>query len=125
MRGKYLIGLIIIGGAFSYLIWTSFRTSFQFALTPTELSAKQVEFQGKIVKITGTVKNGTVTVNGADHKFTITDGRMDTDVHYHGSVPNTFREGAEVVATGRFVTPAERFEATQLLTKCASKYEVK
>ena len=43
MKKKYIIGFIIIAAAFFYLIWTSFRASFQFALTPSELFNGQAE----------------------------------------------------------------------------------
>jgi cytochrome c-type biogenesis protein CcmE len=42
-------------------------------------------------------------------------------VDYQGALPDTFREGAEVVVEGR-LQPAG-FNATSLITKCPSKYE--
>jgi len=125
MKKKYIIGFIIIAAAFFYLIWTSFRASFQFALTPSELFNGQAEYDGKIVKVSGAVKKGSVRVEGMDYYFSVTDGNIDTNIHYKGATPNTFREGADVVVTGKFAVTSDVFEATQLLTKCASKYEAK
>lgn len=125
MKKKYIIGFAIIAVAFLYLVWTSFRSSFQFSLTPTELLQKHAELEGKIVKVSGTVKKGSMIFKDMDYNFIITDGNIDINTHYKGITPNTFRDGAEVVATGRLTASAELFEATELLTKCASKYEAK
>jgi cytochrome c-type biogenesis protein CcmE len=125
MRKKYIIGLLIISAAFLYLVWTSFKASFQFALTPSEFISKQVEFADKSVKISGLVGAGSINFNGTDYNFLLGDDKGQIHAHYKGIVPNTFREGAEVVATGRFNPANNIFEATELLTKCASKYEAK
>ncbi|MBI2091624.1 MAG: cytochrome c maturation protein CcmE [Deltaproteobacteria bacterium] len=125
MKKKYIIGLAIISVAFLYLVWTSFKTSFQFALTPSEFISKQAEFADKSVKISGLVGRGSINANMTDYNFLLSDDLGRIHVHYKGIVPNTFREGAEVVATGRFNPANNIFEATELLTKCASKYEAK
>jgi len=38
-------------------------------------------------------------------------------------VPNTFRAGADVVVNGKYINNI--FEAKEVITKCASKYEAK
>ncbi|HTM19676.1 MAG TPA: cytochrome c maturation protein CcmE [Kofleriaceae bacterium] len=56
--------------------------------------------------------------------LTLNDGRMK--VRHEGPVPDTFREGAEVVARGKLVQDAGGelvFEARELMAKCPSKYE--
>jgi cytochrome c-type biogenesis protein CcmE len=53
--------------------------------------------------------------------FTVTDFSADTPVFYRGIVPDLFREGQGVIATGSF-TPAGRFEAQELLAKHDEKY---
>lgn len=118
---KYILGLILISGAFIYLVWLSFSASFQYALMPAEFIAKEAEYVGKSVKISGTVEAGSIVFSGSDYKFNITDGTKSLPVHYYKiSVPNTFREGADVVVSGQFKDGI--FEAKDLLTKCASKY---
>lgn len=122
-RLKYAIGLAVIVAAFVYLAWTSLGSSFQFALMPGEFLAKQSEYVGKSIKISGVVADGTLVVSGTDHSFAITDGEQSVRVHHKGMVPNTFREGAEVVAGGIFNESTGIFEATEVLAKCASKYQ--
>lgn len=125
-RLKYLIGAVAIGGAFLYLIWTSFSASFQFALTPGEFLADQTKYEGRTVKLAGTVATGSIFANGTDYYFRISDNdSREIKVHYKGIAPNTFREGADVVVSGIFNPESDMFESKQMLTKCASKYEGK
>ncbi|PIR17738.1 MAG: cytochrome c biogenesis protein CcmE [Deltaproteobacteria bacterium CG11_big_fil_rev_8_21_14_0_20_49_13] len=124
-KPKYVVGLLLIAGAFSYLVFTSFKSSFQFALTPSELSAKSAEYADKQVKISGTVGKGSMISNGSEYNFNIEDDHKNLNVHFKGAVPNTFREGADVVVGGRFDAGTGTFEATELLAKCASKYQAK
>ena len=120
---KYIIGLVIIILAFAYLVWSSFMGSFQFSLTPTEFNTNRAQYIGKIVKLSGVVEPGSISFDQANYIFSLTDGEDKVKVHYKGVVPNTFRDGADVVAGGEFNTELGRLEATQLITKCASKYE--
>ncbi len=124
-KPKYIIGFIIIALAFSYLVFASFKGSFQFALTPSEFTAKESEYSKKQVKISGTVLKGSMVSNGSDHHFSISDDKNVLNAHFKGAVPNTFREGADVVVSGRFEPATRTFEATELIAKCASKYQSK
>jgi cytochrome c-type biogenesis protein CcmE len=79
------------------------------------------------VKIGGRVVPGTVTSDPRtlDLRFTVVDiasGKTRFPVQYNGPVPDTFEEGRDVVVTGRY-TAEGTFEATELLTKCGSRYE--
>ncbi len=124
-KPKYIIGFAVILLAFSYLIWTSFMESFQFALTPTEFLANAAQYSKGQVKISGTVLIGSMRVSGLEHSFSISDKDSTLNVHYKGITPNTFREGADVVVSGRFDPSTRLFEATELLAKCASKYQAR
>jgi cytochrome c-type biogenesis protein CcmE len=123
-RIKHIVGLIIIIAAFFYLAWTSFSASFQFTLSPSEFLAAKQDYEGKVLKISGVVDNGSLSVTDQDYLFSISDENKATmKVHYKGMTPNTFREGADVVVTGKFNTGGGIFEAEEILAKCASKYE--
>jgi cytochrome c-type biogenesis protein CcmE len=45
-------------------------------------------------------------------------------VNYKGALPDTFKEGAEVVVTGT-LHESGTMAATDVLAKCASRYEEK
>jgi cytochrome c-type biogenesis protein CcmE len=58
-----------------------------------------------------------------DYRFTLQRNGQQMRVFYTGIVPDTFKDEAEVVVTGR-LTP-EGFMATEMTAKCPSKYEEK
>jgi cytochrome c-type biogenesis protein CcmE len=61
--------------------------------------------------------------SGQDVNFTMTDGQTTLPVSYHGVIPDTFVEGADVVVKGSLDTTSGTFHADELLAKCPSKYE--
>lgn len=58
---------------------------------------------------------------GQDVRFVITDGTHTLPVSYHGVIPDTFVDGADVVVKGQLEQGT--FVANTLLAKCPSKYE--
>ena len=75
-------------------------------------------------RINGKVAEGSIDrkPTGQDVAFLVTDGEATLPVSYHGIIPDTFVDGADVVVEGR-LTPQGSFEAHTLLAKCPSKYE--
>lgn len=78
---------------------------------------------GQTIRLGGLVKTGTVgrSTDGLTLNFTVTDMRADTTVSYRGIVPDLFREGQGVIATGSFNT-AGHFTARELLAKHDENY---
>ena len=76
------------------------------------------------IRINGKVEAGSIRrePNGMDVRFNVTDGQAALPVAYHGIVPATFVDGADVVVEGG-LRPDGIFEASNLLAKCPSKYE--
>lgn len=75
-------------------------------------------------RINGKVAEGSIQrrPTGQDVAFLVTDGSATLPVSYHGIIPDTFVDGADVVVEGR-LNPQGTFEAHTLLAKCPSKYE--
>ena len=118
----YLIGFAIIAGALIYLMATSFQSSLQYYVTVDEALSAKSDLKDKIIKIAG-IATGIqrVEVEGRSaYKFSIVEGTNSISVLYKGFVPDTFKEGANVVVTGS-LAPNGEFEATHILAKCASK----
>ena len=55
-------------------------------------------------------------------RFVMTDGGASMPVNYHGIIPDTFVDGADVVVEGQ-IDGSGTFQAHTLLAKCPSKYE--
>ncbi|WP_199553889.1 cytochrome c maturation protein CcmE [Sandaracinobacteroides hominis] len=78
---------------------------------------------GQTIRLGGLVKTGTVTRpgDGLELHFIVTDMKADTNVTYRGLVPDLFREGQGVIATGSFDAQGV-FRAQELLAKHDEKY---
>ena len=78
---------------------------------------------GETIRLGGLVKQGSVgrSADGLELHFTVTDLQADTQVSYRGIVPDLFREGQGVIATGSF-DGAGTFRAKELLAKHDEKY---
>lgn len=107
--------LLVVGinrpGGFVY-----YQTVSEFVATPESGDASR--------RINGKVVQGSIDrkPTGLDVTFVMSDGSADLPVEYHGIIPDTFVDGADVVVEGRLRGDGT-FEATNLLAKCPSKYE--
>ncbi len=92
--------------------------------TPGLVAERGQPDAGKRVRIGGWVQVGSIVYgDGADMDFVIEDSSGETlTVSYTGVVPDLFREGEGVVATGRF-DEAGAFTAETILAKHDENYE--
>ena len=128
MDGKRLKFVLLgagIGGCMLFLLVIGLGRpgGFSYYLTVTEfIDAPDRANEG--FRINGKVEQGTIVraKSGEDVSFTITDGNSTLPVDYHGIIPDTFVDGAEVVVEGSLEQDG-RFVAHMLLAKCPSKYE--
>jgi cytochrome c-type biogenesis protein CcmE len=109
---------VLLGGA---LIYTSFDASTE-ARTPSELIGNAKP--GKSYELTGKVVNGSVSRGDEVLRFDVRDrgGSASVPVRYTGAVPDPFREGREVIVTGRLQNGTFVAERDSLVTKCPSKF---
>jgi cytochrome c-type biogenesis protein CcmE len=82
---------------------------------------------GQSYQLTGKVVDGSIRHDGGTTLFRVRDrsGSASVPVRYTGTVPDTFRDGREVIVTvqkgeGTFVGDHD-----SLITKCPSKYSEK
>ena len=126
---KFLVGGLTVAGVVGYLMFTGMKDSMVYYHTPTELVAKVAadpSYEDVGVKVGGRVAPGSVKFDQRtlDLRFDIVDIQTPTTrfaVHYQGPLPDTFEEGSDVVVEGHYA--AAGFEASNVLTKCGSRYE--
>lgn len=122
-RWPHVLAILVVVGAFGFLGFNAFKSASMYYLTPSELLAKGEDAYNDEVRLSGTVVDGTIE-RDADNvlRFTVADDSVTIPVVYQGVVPDTFKEGAEVVVEGE-LGAGRIFEASSLLAKCPSKYE--
>ncbi|MCG3120855.1 MAG: Cytochrome c-type biogenesis protein CcmE [bacterium] len=107
-----------------YLILSGFNdTTVSYYQKVDELKALGVSAEGRSFRVSGQVVIGSVerAADGLSMTFTIDELGQTMPVVFHGIIPDTFKEGAGVLLEGKYANG--RFEATNIMTKCASKYE--
>ncbi|HEY9225466.1 MAG TPA: cytochrome c maturation protein CcmE [Gemmatimonadaceae bacterium] len=126
-RTKFIIGGALVLGVAGYLMASSISQTGVYYLTPSELSAKMKadsSFANAGVKVGARVVGGSIRRDpgGRLYDFNVTDGSHTFPVRYEGIAPDTFTDSVDVVISGRMGTDGT-FRATELLAKCASRYE--
>lgn len=119
MKSRYLIGGIIVVvflgiGGYSFL-----NSSVEYA------TLSKAEESGKKVQVTGTwVKEKPSHYDAKSNTFTFhmkDENGKEARVVLNGAKPNNFDIATSVVAKGKF--EGKDFVASDVLTKCPSKYE--
>lgn len=124
-RAKFLLlgGAIVATMAFLLIVGMNRPGGFAYYLSVSEfMQAPDQETSG--FRVNGKVVDGSIVrmPTGQDVKFVMTDGVASLAVQYHGIIPDTFVDGADVVVEGSLQQNGE-FVAHTLLAKCPSKYE--
>jgi cytochrome c-type biogenesis protein CcmE len=103
------------------LLYTSFASSTE-AKTPSQVLAAG---SGSTYEMTGKVVPGSISHAGATLVFQVRDrgGPKAVPVHYTGTVPDPFRDGREVIVTGKLENGVFVGERNSLVTKCPSKFQ--
>ena len=80
------------------LVLAALRDNIVFFYSPSEIDRAASK---KAIRLGGLVKEGSVTTNGLNSIFTVTDGGAEIEIRYANALPSLFREGQGVVAEGR------------------------
>ena len=105
----------------SALVYVSFSASSE-AKSPSALLAAG---PGSTYEVFGIVADGSVSHAGEELRFEIADRddpSASVPVAYTGTVPDPFREGREVIITGKLERGTLVGERDSLITKCPSKF---
>jgi len=123
---KAIIGIVVIGGALTYFIYTAMQSSWAYYISVDDLSDEVSPTQTQVFRVAGNVGKGSIIRDIKNMKidFQLTGQKSSLPVTYTGVVPENFAEGREVVAEGRLAASGT-FQADKLMTKCESKYEAK
>jgi cytochrome c-type biogenesis protein CcmE len=122
---KRKIRLVVALGAAVLLGAALVYTSFSASAETTEPSALLASRPDGNFDLTGVVVDGTVKHRGSELDFSVADRddpAKSVPVRYTGEVPDPFREGREIIVTGRLEGDTVIAEKDSLITKCPSKF---
>ncbi len=122
-----LFVLCALGGAVALSLY-ALRDNISFFYSPRDIVAMEAAGDprmaaGKTFRLGGLVVEGSVVKSTQETKtsFVVTDGDATLQVHYIGILPDLFREGQGVVATGMLMADGS-FAASELLAKHDENY---
>ena len=126
---KVISGLITLGllvGGVAYLFASSAGEAFEYYKHVDEIMAQPAQWEHKHVQMHGFVLPGSIMKRldkehqQIEYKFQVVNCGSQVEVRYSGTVPDTFKDRAEVVVKGTLADG--RFEAREISAKCPSKY---
>ena len=122
---KIVISVVVVAGALSYLLFSSFGSSMVYYKTVDELLGEPERFAGQPIRINGVLVPGSVRQKpGTDEfRFQLKKNDQALDVEYSGILPDAMQDGRELVVHGALQPNERRFVASEILTRCPSKYE--
>jgi len=104
------------------LIYTSFSASTE-AKQPSEILNASPDSS---YDLTGVVVPGSIHYRASELNFRVADRddrKVSIPVRYTGEVPDPFRDGREVIVTGKVEDGTLIAERDSLVTKCPSKFQ--
>ena len=134
---KFFIGGAAVLALVGYLAFTGFTKNAAYYLTVDEVLSRGDSIIDQNIRMEGLVQKGTIKWDSANIKldFGVTH-RDENDnpsyasmgsrinVVYNGIKPDSLIDGVTVIAEGKLVS-LDTFHATNIMTKCPSKYEGK
>jgi cytochrome c-type biogenesis protein CcmE len=121
MKPKIIVAAVIVVGFIIYGSLSFMESNVEYTDVAEAMKThKKVQLKGQWVKEKGSSfdpKSTTFTF------YLVDDNGRECKVVLDGAAPNNFELAISVVATGRYDADRGHFHATQVLTKCPSKYE--
>jgi cytochrome c-type biogenesis protein CcmE len=131
-RGLLIVIPLVMGAAaIAGLVLTGMKDNAIYSKPVDELVAQKARFAGRPVRAEGNLVHGTLVKRESpcEYRFTISKNEVAVPVRFAQCiVPDTFRDvaGMDVGVTVEGELLADNtFEATSVLAKCPSKYEMK
>jgi cytochrome c-type biogenesis protein CcmE len=124
------VGLAMGAGAIAALVLTGMQDKAIYSKPVDELLAQRAKFVGRPVRAEGNLVHGSLTKRDqpCEYRFTIAKNAAEMPVRFAQCiVPDTFRDVPDidvgVTVEGELANDGS-FEATNVLAKCPSKYEM-
>ncbi|MEO6955049.1 MAG: cytochrome c maturation protein CcmE [Polyangia bacterium] len=124
-----LATLVIVFAGIGYLFYSSSGEAFEYYKHVDELTQNPGQWSGKHLQMHGFVVPGSIAKRmdqgrqQIEYKFQAVNCEKTVEVRYSGTVPDTFKDRAEVVVKGTL--DGNQFHASEISAKCPSKYSTR
>ena len=120
---RAIFSAVVVLSALILLLYTTVSQGAQFYKHVDEVMNSPEQWYGKSMQLHGYVVDNSIEMrpNSMDYRFKIRSGDYNVLATYTGLVPDTFKDGAEIVLTGKL--GPQGFQAVDMTAKCPSKYE--
>ncbi len=121
---KFAVIITAILGTLVWLAAGGINETKTYYKTVAEIEEMGDGAHGKRLRVAGDVAEGSITRQGREVRFLLTQEHLTLPVVYDGAepLPDTFRDGAQALADGE-IDEHGVFHASKIQAKCASKYE--
>lgn len=129
-RARFAIAILLAAGLGSWLAWTSLGGSLETYTSPAGLrTGDSATYRLNGLVAPGSPKDAATRAQSAEGlRFVLRDKKAPArtvTVLYRGTVPDTFRDGREVVVTGHYQDGLFVAKRNALTTLCPSKFKAK
>ena len=124
---KIAVSLLVVGAGVTYLLSSTRGEVFEYYKHVDEVVPELARWTGKPMQLHGYVVPGSIQKRLSkesgrlEYRFKEINCGQEIDVYYAGVVPDTFKDGAEVVVKGEL--EGGSFHSTEVMAKCPSKYQ--
>lgn len=117
-----ILGMLGVFALITALIMYALRQNISLFYTPSQMATGKAA-RAQQVRIGGMVVKGSIVRSTQDLtvRFKLTDFKREVEVSYRGILPDLFREGQGIVASGHIVDN-HHFNATEVLAKHDANY---
>ena len=122
---RAILSVLVVGGALGALLFMTMAESAAFYKRVDEVMVTPSSWYGKPMNLHGYVVEGSIEKrrNSLDYRFKVKNGDHVVQAMYTGTVPDTFKDGAEVVLTGTLGPEGFQVERDGVMAKCPSRYD--
>jgi len=116
---------LVLALSFAGLMYTTMAESTEYYKHVEEVMVSPEPWYGKRLQLHGFVTKDSIRKKreSLDYRFTVESKGQTVPVSYSGVVPDTFKDGAEVVLKGRLGPHGFDVEPNGVMAKCPSKYD--
>lgn len=120
---RIIATVAVLALALTGLLFATLREDTQYYKHVNEVMGDPGAWHGKPLQLHGYVGGIERKRNSLEYRFNVESQGSVVQARYTGVVPDTFKEGSEVVLRGKLSPDGFHVEKNGVMAKCPSKYE--